>query len=324
MNSMPPLSDKRGRAWSQAVKLIVTAAIILYLVFRADLTQVGALVRNVEIPLALVALLLLCGRNVMQAVRWRLVLTIMQQPLSWLAVIRLTFIGIFFTLFLPTAVGGDLVRGYLATKRGLEGGRAVSSLVVDRLLGVFATSCLAGISAFLVRETILSPTVRIGLLVLPLGFLALIWALLIRPGEVSEPGRAASWWRRLARMRSLTAAQFRTASGTFATAFGCSLAANLLAIVGMFAASEALGAQIPLLTLAMFLPLVWILMMLPISIGGLGVREGSLVFFLGLAGVNREMALGICLLWLILTLTQAIVGGLLFALEGVKLSEIRR
>jgi hypothetical protein len=96
---------------------------------------------------------------------------------------------------------------------------------------------------------------------------------------------------------------------------GLSLVTHVVAILAIFALGRAVGDQIGLKTYATLLPLVWMLSMLPIAIGGLGVREAGFVALFSSAGMPEATATAVAALWLALTLLQAATGSLLLVLK---------
>ena len=79
--------------------------------------------------------------------------------------------------------------------------------------------------------------------------------------------------------------------------------------------ARGLGVTLPLSVWFAVVPLVALAMVLPISIGGVGVREGGLAFLLAPSGVPAEQAVAIGLLWFLTTIANGLVGGLLFLLD---------
>jgi len=79
--------------------------------------------------------------------------------------------------------------------------------------------------------------------------------------------------------------------------------------------ARGLGVVLPLSVWFAVVPLVALAMVLPISIGGVGVREGGLAFLLAPAGVTAERAVAIGLLWFLTTIGGGLIGGLLFLLD---------
>jgi uncharacterized membrane protein YbhN (UPF0104 family) len=72
---------------------------------------------------------------------------------------------------------------------------------------------------------------------------------------------------------------------------------------------------VPLAYFFLYVPLITVLAMLPVSVAGLGVREGGVVFFFGKVGVDPATALGMSLIWFSLTVLVSAIGGLALLLD---------
>ena len=311
-----------GKLW-RAIRVVVTIALISYLLYRADLILLGSYLANVTLLPFLGALLLLCLRNAAVAVRWNLVIVAMDRVCAVARLVRYTFIGIFFNLLYPTALGGDVVRGFFLHRHGASRYVAVGSVFLDRFLGVSAMGCMAVFFLLLAGDIVGDRVARLSIQALPFVCLAVALLLFWKRDEAPAADDGRSLIKRLMRTRALLASQFAANKRRFTCAFLLSFAIQLISIGGIFLAARSLGCREPFTSFAVFLPLVSLLSMLPVSIGGFGVREGAFVYFFSFVGMSREMALGICLVWVVLIMAQGLIGGLLFLLEGTKVREIR-
>ena len=88
--------------------------------------------------------------------------------------------------------------------------------------------------------------------------------------------------------------------------------------VSTFFISQSLGFRVPFVYFLIVMPIIWVIMMVPISISGLGVREGAFVLFFTQQGVSTENALLLSLLFFALTVVLALVGGVIFAWGGYR------
>ena len=107
---------------------------------------------------------------------------------------------------------------------------------------------------------------------------------------------------------------FRASKGVVLSALVVSLVAQLVGIASTFLISQALGLNVPFVYFLVVVPIIWVITMVPISIGGLGVREGAFVFFFTQQGVSTETALLLSLLFFSLSLFTALVGGIIYGL----------
>jgi len=99
-------------------------------------------------------------------------------------------------------------------------------------------------------------------------------------------------------------------------AFLLSALLQALIIVTYYVIGVGLNLGVPLLYFFLFVPLITAVAMLPVSVAGLGVREGGVIYFFGKVGVDAATALGMSLVWFSLTLLVSSLGGLAFLVDA--------
>lgn len=249
--------------------------------------------------------------NVVAAVRWaRLAQPVgFSFPLGYF--IWRFFEGQFFSLCLPTSIGGDVVKAYRLADSTHGRLLAGCTVVADRLTGLAALGVLAG-ATLLGREWRLGLAGTAGIAALLLGaVLAVVW---LGVGSLDkllslfpEPHAARAFIGRLL--------PYQMRPSLMAQAVGWSMLVQMGGAVSVALVARALGVALPLSLWFTVVPLVALAMVLPVSIGGVGVREGGLAFLLAPSGVAREQAVAIGLLWFLCTILGGLVGGLLFLLD---------
>lgn len=227
---------------------------------------------------------------------------------------RYYLIGIYSNNFLPTAIGGDAFRIYLVSKYCGDSNVGVGSVVAERFSGVLALMLLGLVGTFLV------PSVSAGKgMFLFAGVLGGTALFLLIIGSV--------WFQNLAG-RLLTDVCFgkaREVAGgikknfnspaTLWTMTWTSIAFQSLMVLAYFLAAKALSMQVSLMVMLAVVPLVTLLTLLPVSLNGLGLREGGFVFFLGQLGIPQAQALALSLLVFGLTLLFSLAGGVCLLFE---------
>jgi hypothetical protein len=264
---------------------------------RGDVHASLANMANAEPLTVMLAFLLALGSNVVQAVRWWLVLRSWDQRQSAWLLLRIVLSGCFTTLLLPTAAGGDVTRWSLLAMHTGKRTMAAQSIATDRLLGL---ATLGGLVMFALPAA--WPYLPGGdwrwllLCVMPLTFVAILAALDPRwlPAKIrsrigAEPVRQPCW----------------LLLATFAAAGNHAVAVAAVVVIG-----RSLGDTTSVGVYATFVPLIWLLSMLPISIGGLGVRESSFVALFCATGMDASLATAIAGLWLVVLVGQGAIGGL--------------
>ena len=276
--------------------------------------------------------------EILTGLRWQLLLRVQGINLGWARMFLLMLIGVFFNFCIPGGTGGDVVKiFYLVKETPGQRGLAMLSVLVDRILGLLG---LAILSAGLiganwrwltsVPDTMHCVWTAVGILIFTIGGIHFSW-IVTRHGLVHKlpariPGRD-----KLAEL----AAAYTVYGKAWRTSLSC-IAISIAAHIGHFAvfycAARALNhddIRLPTFgQLATIMPIVNILSSMPISIGGLGVREGLFGVFLGqLCGVSGGVAYLISLTGYCLTLFWGLLGGALYVFyrpsEHARLREIR-
>jgi uncharacterized membrane protein YbhN (UPF0104 family) len=259
--------------------------------------------------LAALAVTLVC--QAVAGIRWAALARPLGFDFSRRFFVRRFFEGMFFSLCLPSSIGGDVVKavriGASTSLRLL----AACSVLADRLTGLSALGVLVG-TAVAARRHGLSTAATLGVFA---GLLAAVllafWiglALLDRVHALlPETSSARDFVGRLLPYRRQPSIVLMAVGWSFAVQLGGVLA---VALVG-----RALGVQQPPLVWVSVVPLVALAMVLPISIGGFGVRENALEYLLRGYGVPSETGIAIALLWGLCSVLAGLVGGVLFLLE---------
>jgi uncharacterized membrane protein YbhN (UPF0104 family) len=251
----------------------------------------------------------------LSAIKWRVLGCSVgfERPLK--DYVRFYFIGMFFNIFGPSTLGGDVVRAlYLGD--GRRPVLAASSVVFDRMSGLAVLMAL-GAAALLAAPQYQFPWPLTAAVVL--GGIGLIFAWWTLPMLVCLlPSH-----NRVRRQVEHDLAPFWRDRAMLMRVMGLSLAFHLSQVVLQWVLARAVGAKVPFAYCLVFHPLLAFVTALPVSVSGLGVREGSYMFFLGRIGVGEPVAVTIGLLWWFLTLIGGAVGGIVFLASGARLPRVR-
>ena len=300
----------------KAILLLLKAALsALLLYFALNLVNVGTVASRlgaIRFSWSALGLAVLFVQTVLLAVRWRLILDKCGAGLPVSAVLRFTMIANFFSQTLPSSVGGDAVRIWLAG-RETNWRAATYSVLLDRVIGVVAlalvvTFCLPW-SLVLVRD----PVGRIALVAAGLGCLV---AGVVFIGLASERLSILQRWtptRHLAATAAIARDILLTPRSAFQL-FGLSIPIHGLSGVVAWSAARAVGADLTLLNaLILVLPVI-LISIVPISIAGWGVRESAMVAAFGYAGLPQADGLIVSLLFGAGALLLGIAGGFVWIL----------
>jgi uncharacterized protein (TIRG00374 family) len=257
--------------------------------------------------------------NAVSVFKWRIILRAQQVETPFLYLTTLFYIGLFFNNFLPTSFGGDVVKAYKLSKTTGRAVEAASSVVMDRATSILAMLLMAMPPA-LIKLSLLG--VKAAMLV----FIMLAVLLVITAIVASE--RTA---RRLGQLRLFSSDplglrrhlvsfyyslhQLQKQRGIMAAVLLVSLIYQALSIIIVYFLALSLGIHLSLLYYFLFIPIVLAVGMIPISLNGLGMREGAWVLLFGQVGVSPTNAFSMSILSLLVMTTVSLLGGIFYLFD---------
>lgn len=281
---------------------LLAIGLLIYLLSQQGWGEIVLAVRQIPPTYLLLSLLLMFASRLAVTGRWHVLLRSGGLNISVGQSLRVTFSGLFATNFLPTTVGGDVIRLAGAMQLGFDGAISAASLVVDRLVGMTG---MAMMLPFGVPALLASPTS-------PIGFLKShgIYLMSILPASLSK-WLQRTWDKsiriihRIVSALSLWLKQPR--------ALLVSLGFSWINMLGLFSILWLLfkgqNEEIPFLLIGGLYSLVYFVTLLPFSINGLGIQELSMTFiFAHVAGVSMQSSLTVALLFRTMMMIASLPG----------------
>jgi len=225
-------------------------------------------------------------------------------------------VGLFFNNFLPANIGGDLVRIADATRYDTTPATAFSTVLMDRMVGTVALAGLALVTTLPAIDRFHLTLAYLALVGFFVFSVIMIWA-------VFHPGLLPALERVLARiglgslkphLDDLAArlADFRDQRGLMLRLVAVALIVQVSRIAVHVLVARSLGLHIPLAYFFLFVPLLAVIVSLPISLNGIGLREGAGVVLFGLIGVGRTQAFALQFTTYLVAVAVSLLGGLIF------------
>jgi glycosyltransferase 2 family protein len=305
--------DRRLLRW--LLRVLVTVGIVTYILVDVDRGDLLRTLSGVRLSFLAGALAVYLAGQALSAYKWSLLGRSVGFGQSLAEYTRFYFIGMFFNLFGPSTLGGDLVRAlYLGA--GRRPGLAVDSVLFDRASGLALVMALGAVA----------------LLVFPHYGLPWPLAASVVCGGI---GLVVGWWMcpllvRLLPETNRMRRQVETELGPFWRDRGLlvrvalvSLLFHLSQVVVQYIVVRAAGATVPLSYCLIYHPLISVMTALPVSIGGLGVREGGYLYFLTRIDVDDSVAVTVGVLWFAISVLAGLAGGALFVVSGAELPRLR-
>jgi len=290
-----------------AIKLLVTAACLWWLSRYVDSGAIKKSLAGFSPSIILAGIVLHVGAYVAGALRWWYLFVYLAGPVRFGQVLPSYYLGVFFNNFLPSAYGGDLARSARLYVSGMSGNALVGSAVMDRLLGLAAVIVIGGL-AFIFSDV--EPFGHLAWTVFAGGALALLLmaALIVLPNW----GRAldSRYGRRWPRLSTLLSSflRYSKAPGLMLKAFLLSVLNQLLVVAVVIMLAREAELSITTLQLVTLLMLVFLVASLPVSLGGLGPREGALMALLLPFGIEATAVLAVSIAYLVVLWASALPG----------------
>jgi hypothetical protein len=311
------------------LKLGFSTVAVLWLFLERDLDLPGILgaLSRASIPLLLVGVGLHIIGITLSAVRWRYLLLAQGTDVDVWVLAKYLLVSFFFNMFLPTNIGGDIMRIVDTSRHSRESVKPTAVILVERGSGLL---------------TLLGFMVVVLVLRLPVGFdigakSPLLWlgvayalGLTALLGFLAVPAVARIGFR-IFELPGLNRVQgivrrfydavmtYKDHPGLLLRALGTGLILQLNYVIYYVVVARALGissAEAPAAFFFLVIPIRDVLLMIPLFINGLGIRENSDVTFFGWLGIGAGAAVAFSWLDFAYRILYALIGGVVYVLRG--------
>ena len=320
----PPSSPAR-RYILLAVKLSISIALLVVLFWSIDVGSLWTTAKLASVPWLLVALLIFAVNVGAATWRWHLLLAAQHVHVAARSLFSSCLVANFFNNFLPSNIGGDVIRIRDTARPAGSKTLAATVILVDRGLGMMALVLVAAIGATAAVRTHPSAApiwplwLWAAFLLAAAGAAPVVFApdgfgRLLQPLTVFHPEWVGD---RIAKLTGALA-RFRDQPGALVACFSGAVFVQVAVVTFYYAVAYALHLDVAFADLAVIVPVSFIVQMLPVSVNGFGVREATFSFYFSRIGQPIEGAL------LMSLVAQALV--MLFSLTGaaVYISRTRR
>jgi uncharacterized membrane protein YbhN (UPF0104 family) len=297
-------APRRGWLSSPWVKLALSFVLLAFLLSRTDLSDLGGVVAQAHIGWVVVAFLGYLASMVISSVRWMMLARPLGFDEPYSEFFGSYFTGVFMNLFAPSTVAGDIGRALFLGQGRRRRALAFTTVIADRGLGFVVLTWLGALAILLQPGYDLPAVLYYSAWIVPPATL-LGWLYL--PPMAVRVFPPANRWRVLVE-RDL--APYWKDKGLLLRTSVVALAFHVLQVLSQVWLAWAVDLRIPVPFFFIFVPVVNILGMIPISFSGIGIREGGYWYFLAKIGVARPAALALGLLSSAVVLATGLSGGL--------------
>lgn len=304
------------------LKIAITVLLFYFVFHKIDFKKCYDILKSADVASLSLAVLVFVFTHVLCATRWKIFLNLFKFTFSFLRLMYIYAVGLFFNLALPTGVGGDFVKFYLAAKE--TGGSytlAFASVILDRNAGLIALSCIA--TFFCAMQPVIASLrlVKLPLLLWLSGVTAglfLVNLFLFNPRFYAMISKLLHRFPSVAMRLDIVSKAFsdiwRSKAELLKTillSFGNDL---LLGVMGWLIA-RSVHVNLPVFYFLVLMPAISLIAMIPIAPGGIGIREGAFGLLFSQLGVDPEKSV---LMGLLTSFIQIVVpsipGGLVYVL----------
>ncbi len=298
------------------VKVAVTMLLFYYIFRKIDFHQFGATLRNARLDILIAGFLLLWIAHFVCVFRWRILMRPLMPIPSLANLLGIYCIGIFFNMTFPTVVGGDVVKMYYAGKPSKSYAQSFASTFLDRDAGMLAMMIIACAAVFI--HPVKVPGVPVSLVIWS------VFALLILGNAaIFTPSLHRRMTAGLRRLRlSKIAHKVDMISNAFQTmgkhpaallwSLFISFINQLLVISVTWIMAMGLRLHVPFSYFLIFVPVITLISMIPISLNGMGLREFSFLSLFGAIGVAPASCIALGLLSSIVLILSSLPGGIVY------------
>ena len=310
---MGALSQRGSRGWWLIILRWAAALVVLGLLLHfLPVAPLRAALARVPVSIFCVVLLGYLLAHGIGVLKWRMVVNAAGAELDFLTSAQCYAAGLFGTLFLPSIVGGDVVRLAVGLRRSPRPAAVLTGNLLDRCLDVASQGGLVLLGLLLAPELDVVPDELEGKL--ENAFVAVAAALIVLLGVMFRlrkrilAGRSVRFRRRLARLRhALRSVSKRPRVLVLGWLLGTSVQTSFLLLTALLA--EYCGLKLPLSVWLFAWPLAKLAAVLPLTQGGIGLREAALVALLSPLGAPGPLVLAAGLVWEAVVIVGGLIAG---------------
>jgi uncharacterized protein (TIRG00374 family) len=253
-------------------------------------------------------------------IRIKMLLEVNGDKIPYGQLVKVGWMGDFGTFFMPGLIGSDMLRMFILNKYIRDANMAVSAVMYERFLGIVSLVCVVLVSLIWSEAVLHNTSLCYSIFGIGGFFIVCLFVFMRYPQTLLKISAAITKNRGVLgkKIHALAEAltNFATHKSVFMRVFAlCFLIHAGRVIVNYFVALS-IGIDVEIQYFFLFTPIIFFIMMLPISIGGFGVREASTIWLFSLVGVSAEDSFIMGLINSIIIVIYAFPGGILYVMHG--------
>ena len=290
---------------------------------KIEITLFLKIFHQADINIFIIAYLLLLLNTALSSFKWKILLEADGIKIPLIFLFKSYLVASFANLFLPSNIGGDIVRIYDVAKQSKDPVKSTASVLIDRASGFFALSFI-GFIASVCSLSLLKDTRIVGSLCSIFVIIVLMFILLFSKKIHNLMNSLLSFFK----IQKITILfnrltdsldSYRKLPSTLYKILLLSFCFQLLVVVIIYLYSLGLHMKISFLYFLIFIPIITVIESIPLTPFALGIRDASYVFFFTKAGLSNEQAESLAVIYIIMTFLYAFLGGGVFLFQKKKL-----
>ena len=296
----------------------ISIAMLIFLFTHIDTKSLLEIIKHADKPLLFLGFFIAFFSYLFCLFRWKMLLKAVGIDLPLKRVIISFAGGIFFSLFLPSTIGGDFMRTLDLSAHTGRPKDVIATVLLDRLSGYVGLVLLSLVALLIGWKFIQSKIILFSVAIIT-GILAAILLMLFNNFLYSRinihlHSPNAGRIRKLIKNLHEEIYIFRNRKKVIVNNLIMSLLVQIVSPLISFVIALSLGIKINIIYFFIFLPIIGAITLLPISIGGLGLRDAATIFFFAKAGVSKDLAFAMSLISFFFLLVYGAIGGSIYVL----------
>jgi len=307
---------KNKKTFLSIIKAIISISLLLFIILNMNWSDVSKNLKNANYYYLSITIVLFIIERSEITYKWNLLIRARGITISFGRLLMINLIGSFWGLFIPSSLGTDVARGYYLAKNNAEKSISISSVFVDRILGVFSIFFLALISVIFAGDLFSKYNIKFYVFLFSTILIVLFYFFQRKETtQILERFLIKISYKKLYEIISKlhkSILEYKKYPKTLLLSFFFTLMAHATRVLIFYFVALSFNISVPLIYFFFFIPLVTLVLMIPISIGGLGIGEGAFIAFFSIVGVSLSNCITMAFTNSILNTLFTLSGGIVY------------
>ncbi len=302
--------------------LILISFLLLYLILKdANINEIIKSIKSANLTLLIIAFSLHAIGLTVSAIRWKMLLKSLNVKSKISYLVKSYLVATFFNHFIPSTIGGDSVRAYDSYRLGKDKTKGFVVVMIDRFLGLLALLFLViGSTFFSVEISSQVPSLTLWILFFSLAAGMVLSLVLWPPMKLFEklrnrPNKIIAKIGSILYKVGSAFSQFSNNKKVLLKSLALSFLLQANVIFYYYLISVSLGFDVHIINFSLIIPLTIFVLMIPISVNGIGLRENVLYFFFSFFGIAKTQVIAFAWIEFSMLLVLGIIGGIVYVLR---------